>query len=264
HELFAAQAARTPDAVAVAGIGEELTYRDLERRAAGLALRIVDRGVLPGDRVAILMRPSASRVAAVLAVLAAGAAYVPLDPASPPERLEHMLRDAGARLLLADEPLEDEQIPVLIPDGSEAGGFAGLPSAAPDDLAYVVYTSGSTGAPKGVAIEHRQAVNTILDVNRRFALGADDRVFAVSALSFDLSVWDLFGTLAAGGTVVLPAPEERPDPAAWSARMRAAGVTVWDSAPPLLDMLVESGAPLPPTLRLALLSGDWIPVTLPG
>src|SRR6185436_9525773 len=79
HELFAAQAARTPDAVAVAGIGEELTYRDLERRAAGLALRIVDRGVLPGDRVAILMRPSASRVAAVLAVLAAGAAYVPLD-----------------------------------------------------------------------------------------------------------------------------------------------------------------------------------------
>jgi amino acid adenylation domain-containing protein len=264
HELFAEQAARTPDAIAVDGSGEELTYRELERRAAGLARRILGRGVRPGERVAILMRPSPSRVAAVLAVLAAGAAYVPLDPASPRERLEQMLRDSDARLLLADEPLEIAEMPVLIPGGSEAEGLAGLPSASPGDLAYIVYTSGSTGTPKGVVIEHRQAVNTILDINRRFGLGPEDRVFAISALSFDLSVWDLFGTLAAGGTVVLPASEERPDPAAWSARMAAAGVTVWNSAPPLLDMLVESGASLPPTLRLALLSGDWIPVTLPG
>jgi amino acid adenylation domain-containing protein len=266
HGLFAAQAARTPEAVAVDAVGEAVTYRELERRAAGLAWRLAGRGVLPGDRVAILMRPSASRVAAALAVLAAGAAYVPLDPASPRERLEHMLRDAGARLLLADEPLpeEDLAIPVLVPGPSEAEGFVGLPAAAPGDLAYIIYTSGSTGAPKGVVIEHRQAANTILDVNRRFAVRPADRVFALSALSFDLSVWDLFGTLAAGGTIVLPTPEDRADPAAWSARMLEAGVTVWNSAPPLLDMLVEAGAPLPPGLRLALLSGDWIPVGLPG
>jgi acyl-coenzyme A synthetase/AMP-(fatty) acid ligase/acyl carrier protein len=112
-------------------------------------------------------------------------------------------------------------------------------------------------------IEHRRAVNTLLDINRRFGVGEGDRVFAVSSLAFDLSVWDVFGTLAAGGTVVLPAPAPQPDPAAWAERMAECGVTVWNSAPPLLEMLVESQAPLPPTLRLALLSGDWIPVSLP-
>jgi acyl-coenzyme A synthetase/AMP-(fatty) acid ligase/acyl carrier protein len=114
-----------------------------------------------------------------------------------------------------------------------------------------------------VMIEHRQAVNTLLDVNRRFGVREDDRVFAVSSLAFDLSVWDVFGTLAAGGTVVLPAPAPQPDPSAWSERMAQCGVTIWNSAPPLLEMLVESQAPLPSTLRLALLSGDWIPVPLP-
>jgi len=144
---------------------------------------------------------------------------------------------------------------------------AAAPDQGPDDLAYVIYTSGSTGRPKGVAIDHRGAVNTVLDVNRRFGVGPADRVFALSSLSFDLSVYDLFGTLAAGGTVVFPAADLRRDPDHWSERLDACGVTVWNSVPALMEMLVDFAAeqarPLPGALRLALLSGDWIPVQLP-
>src|SRR5207244_1652956 len=142
------------------------------------------------------------------------------------------------------------------------------PVQGPADLAYVIYTSGSTGKPKGVMIDHRAAVNTLLDVNRRFGVGADDRVLALSALAFDLSVYDLFGVLAAGGTVVVPEPAAARDPARWAALLAAERVTIWNSVPALLRLLAEylegRGERLPPALRLVLLSGDWIPVTLPG
>ncbi len=256
HELFAEQAARTPGAVAVMGLDGDLTYAELAARSEELARRLIAQGVHPGDRVAILMHPSPDRVATVLAVLQAGASYVPLDPAYPQERLDFMVQDAGASLVLTEAFLAFSPLP------GEGGAMGEGPGVR--GLAYVIYTSGSTGQPKGAMIEHRQAVNTILDINRRFGVGAGDRVFAVSALSFDLSVWDLFGTLAAGGTVILPPQGEGPDPVVWAERLSACGVTIWDSAPPLLEMLVESGARLPETLRLALLSGDWIPVSLPG
>ncbi|HSF39662.1 MAG TPA: amino acid adenylation domain-containing protein, partial [Thermoanaerobaculia bacterium] len=258
HDLFYEQAARTPDALAILRKEGQTTYGDLARQADRLARRLRAKGVGPGDLVALLLEPSPERVAAVLAVLRAGAAYVPLDPAYPADRLDFMMVDTGAALLLTretlaaalEEPDEDDATP--------------LPAAAPDDRAYVIYTSGSTGRPKGVVIRHAAAVNTVRDVNRRFGVGPKDRVFAVSALSFDLSVYDLFGPLAVGAAVVLPEPSATPDPAAWSAALARHGVTVWDSAPALMDLLVSSGAPLPETLRLVLLSGDWIPLALPG
>ncbi len=276
HDLFAEQVARTPGAVAVMGLDVDLTYAELAARAEDLAGRLRAQGIRPGDRVAILMQPSPDRVAAVLAVLQAGAAYVPLDPAYPQERLDFMVQDAGASVVLTDPHPRPLSHPHSLPPGEGRIAVRRLLSSSPGGSgvrmgegsgvrAYVIYTSGSTGQPKGVMIEHRQAVNTILDINRRFGVGERDRVFAISALSFDLSVWDLFGTLAGGGTIVLPPPQtEGPDPAAWVERLAACGVTIWNSAPPLLEMLVESGARLPATLRLAMLSGDWIPVSLPG
>src|SRR5262249_13378752 len=120
---------------------------------------------------------------------------------------------------------------------------------------------------KGVMIDHRGAVNTILDLDRRHGVGPGDRVLALSALGFDLSVYDIFGTLAAGGAVVIPAEDERREPSAWLQRMRQTGVTVGASVPALTQMLVDPregrGEPLPPSLRLVLLSGDWTPVSLP-
>lgn len=127
----------------------------------------------------------------------------------------------------------------------------------PDDLAYIIYTSGSTGVPKGVMIDHRGAVNTILDINHRFGVSLEDRVLAVSNLNFDLSVYDIFGVLAAGGTIVMPDPEGVRDPAHWHDMMRKESITLWNSAPALMEMLVEYSSGknemFPKNLRLVLM-----------
>jgi len=257
HELFATQAAIQPSAPAVlAADGTVLTYGELDDRSSRVARSLLRRGIRPGDRVGVLAERSPSAVVAVLGILKAGAAYVPLDPAHPAERLALLTADAGASLVLSSETLASFDAT----DPTDAT----LPVVPPDALAYVIYTSGSTGVPKGVMNSHPQAINTLLDINRRFSVGPGDRVFAVSSLAFDLSVWDLFGSLAAGAAMVLPAPAAKPDPAAWAEIMARSGVTIWNSAPALLEMLVESGSPLPPSLRLVMLSGDWIPLSLPG
>jgi amino acid adenylation domain-containing protein len=264
HQLFAAQAARTPEAPAVLWRGGSWSYRELDRRAAALARRLAGRGIGLGDRVAILLEPAPERVAAVLAVLRTGAAYVPLDPTYPRGRLDFMVEDSGASLLLVAEGWEGSfGVPAL--EVTEEDSEGPSPAVAdPEAPAYVIYTSGSTGRPKGVVIRHEAAANTVLDVNQRFGVGPGDRLLAVSSLGFDLSVYDLFGPLAAGGAVVLPEPAAAPNPVSWAESMARHGVTIWDSAPPLMDLLLSSGAALPPTLRLALLSGDWIPLGLPG
>ncbi|MBI4662865.1 MAG: amino acid adenylation domain-containing protein [Verrucomicrobia bacterium] len=140
--------------------------------------------------------------------------------------------------------------------------------AKPDDLAYVIYTSGSTGVPKGVMISHRGALNTILDLHQRFSLSSSDRVLALSALGFDLSVFDVFGTLAAGGTIVLPDAALSRDPAHWASLLVKEKVTVWNSVPALMGLLLEQAEGFPEavgdSLRLILLSGDWIPIMMPG
>ncbi|TLF44526.1 non-ribosomal peptide synthetase, partial [Nonomuraea sp. KC401] len=132
----------------------------------------------------------------------------------------------------------------------------------PDMSAYVIFTSGSTGEPKGVEVSHRAALNTVVEVNERFAVGAEDRVLAVSALDFDLSVYDIFGLLSAGGALVLPEEDERRDPQRWAELCAAHGVTVWNTVPTLLDMLLVTAQELPVVLRVALVSGDWVGLDL--
>ncbi|HSF41084.1 MAG TPA: amino acid adenylation domain-containing protein, partial [Thermoanaerobaculia bacterium] len=271
-ELFFERAARQPDAPAVLWRGGEVTYGELARHALGIARRLRDHGVAEGDRVAIVMEPSPERLAAVFGVLRAGAAYVALDPAHPAERLALLLEDTEAALVLTAPGFED-RVPSasartlgIAPGGDPEAPDPGAlpePTAGPAALAYVIYTSGSTGRPKGVMISHAAAASTVLDVGRRFGVGPGDRAFAISSLSFDLSVFDVFGVLGAGGALVLPDPSPAPDPVAWAETLARHGVTLWNSAPALLDLLLSSGAPLPSTLRLVLLSGDWIPLTLP-
>jgi amino acid adenylation domain-containing protein len=134
-----------------------------------------------------------------------------------------------------------------------------------EQAAYVIFTSGSTGEPKGVEVSHRAAVNTVEDVCSRFGVGAGDRVLAVSGLDFDLSVWDVFGLLGAGGGVVLVEQDARREPGRWLELIARHEVTIWNSVPALLDMLlVTAGEALPQGLRLALVSGDWVGLDLPG
>jgi pyochelin synthetase len=256
HAEVFAQASRTPDAVAVTGPTSTLTYGELARRAGGVAEGLRAKGCAAGERVAIVLDKGPDQVVAVLGVLLAGGVYLPVDTTQPPLRRDKLL--AGVRHVLTRSWLEgvspSQDIPVV--DGGD-----------PDTLAYVIYTSGSTGDPKGVMITHRAALNTVEDVNRRFGVTAADRVLGLAQLGFDLSVYDIFGPLSVGGTLVLPDPARPADPSHWARLVADHGVTLWNSVPAQLQMLAHyllTETAAIPTLRLALLSGDWIPVTLPG
>ncbi|WP_406408554.1 amino acid adenylation domain-containing protein [Streptomyces halstedii] len=251
------------------GEREALAHDALARQALGVAGALVRRGVGRGSYVAVTAPKGAGQIAAVLGVLAAGAAYVPIGVDQPAERRTRILELSGARLVLDGSGLlepSEAGAEVLAIDAATRELPLGAPVPAdPDDTAYVIFTSGSTGLPKGVEISHRAAVNTVEDVNERFGIGPDDRVLAVSALDFDLSVWDVFGFLGAGGAAVLVPESGRRDAAEWLALCRLHAVTVWNTVPALLDMVLTAAddSPLPPAMRLALLSGDWIGLDLP-
>lgn len=269
HEGAFAAAVRSPDSPAVISGDTVLTHGEVAARAHAVARALDSAGCAPGDLVGVVMDKSWEQVVAVLGTLLAGAVYVPVDTHQPEARREQMLRDAKVRCALVRSGR------TALPEGVtaiEVDTLAPAPTTpvarlrAPDDLAYVIYTSGSTGSPKGVMISHRGAVNTIDDINHRFAVGAEDRVLALAHLGFDLSVYDVFGVLAAGGALVLPDPDRRADPSHWADLVARHGVTLWNSVPAQLHMVNEYLAtePVPlPSLRLALLSGDWIPVSLP-
>jgi len=275
HEPFLAWAARTPAAPAVIAPGLTMSYTELDRRSDHIARVLLGAAEGPGRLVGIVMEKGWEQIVAVLGILKAGAAYVPIDASVPPERLRLLMTAAGIRTALVQPWATD---PVGWPDGvaripveRDGDGGVGFPppdpsSAKPGDLAYVIFTSGSTGQPKGVMIEHAAALNTVADINRRYGVTAADRVLGLSALNFDLSVYDIFGLLGAGGAVVLPERSAAREPARWADLVREHRVTLWNSVPALMEMFTESslaqgldGLPL----RLVMMSGDWIPISLP-
>jgi amino acid adenylation domain-containing protein len=277
HELFEAQARRDPESVAVIAGDGSLQYGELNVRANRLAERLRQSGIGPESIVAICLHRSVELVVSLIAVLKAGGAYVPLDPDYPPDRLSLMLADSGAKVLLT----QSQFLPALCSHDAEVvlieGEWATVPDAAicnprsdvtPGNLAYVIYTSGSTGRPKGAMLDHRGRVNNFVDFNERFHVGAGDRVLALSSPSFDMCAYDVFGTLAAGAAVVMPEREKDRDPKHWAELMVKHGVSIWQSVPALLELLVDGwesfsiGTTLD-ALRVVLLGGDWIPVTLP-
>lgn len=276
HSLFFDQADRNPGKEALITTGKRMTYRELALRAVHIGQRLQSGGVKPNKLVAVVMDKGWEQIPAVLGVLCSGAAYLPVDYSVPRERLWHLLKDGEIGWVLTQSWLEQkldwpDDVKRICVDRENDFHEDALPlqiRQMPDDLAYVIYTSGSTGLPKGVMVDHKGAVNTILDINRRFQVTSEDAVFALSNLNFDLSVYDIFGTLAAGGTIVLPDNSLRKDPAHWLSLMEQGNVTVWNSVPALMQMLVEyvSGhrGIAPDSLRLIMLSGDWIPLDLPG
>ncbi|MDF5726640.1 MAG: amino acid adenylation domain-containing protein [Rhizonema sp. PD38] len=276
HTLFAAQVLQCPHQAAIMAGDRTLTYKELYCHANQVAHRLRQLGARPNQLVAVVMEKGWEQVVAVLGILTAGSAYVPIDPDFPQERRWHIIKQGEVQLVLTQSRLDTtlewpESVQRLSVDSLELENDYNEclePVQIPDDLAYVIYTSGSTGSPKGVMINHRGAVNTILDVNQRFSVGANDRVLALSSLSFDLSVYDIFGTLAAGGTIVIPKTTTIKDPAHWLDLIRLLQVTIWNSVPVFMQMLVEYVAERPnklpnTTLRLILLSGDCLPLSLP-
>ncbi|QES04574.1 amino acid adenylation domain-containing protein [Streptomyces venezuelae] len=276
HTAVVDQARRTPDRTAVVTTARSLGYGELLGRARAVAAALRDAGLRPGERVGIVTDKGWEQVVAVLGVLLADGAYLPVDTTQPALRRDAVLADAEARLVLSRSGL----LPTLdLAAGTRAIAVDTLypvdpfdavdpePRATPDDLAYVIYTSGSTGTPKGVMISHAAALNTVDDINARFSVTADDRVLGLAQLGFDLSVYDVFGPLSTGGALVLPDAERRGDPGHWAELLAGHAVTLWNSVPAQMQMLEEYLRTAPGVdvsrLRLALLSGDWLPVTLP-
>lgn len=274
HELFLASASENPAAPAVISSQRTITYGQLLALAERTAHWLQRHGAAPNTLVAVVMEKGWEQIVAVLGVLMSGAAYLPVDVHQPTSRRHSILADGSVRLALTQEKFDSLEWPndierLCITDDRLAREKAVVAEVltSPEDLAYVLYTSGSTGTPKGTMLPHRGPVNTILDVNRKFGVSDKDRAICLSALNFDLSVYDVFGMLAAGGALVLPDHDKVRDPAHWQDMITAHKVTLWNSVPTLQQMLVDylasSGKIDTSSMRLVMMSGDWIPIELP-
>ncbi|MFJ2796259.1 amino acid adenylation domain-containing protein [Streptomyces sp. NPDC087290] len=255
-DLFEAQVARTPDAVAVVAEGVEVSYAELDARANRLARLLIGRGVGPESVVAVVMERGVDMVVALLAVLKAGGAYLPIDPEYPADRIAFTLADAQAQSVLTGTELLSRlsgiegvaHVPrVVVDDPAVAGWLTALDSTAPsvaervllpEHPAYVIYTSGSTGRPKGVVVEHRALVNFLAAMQGRFALDADDRLVAVTTIGFDIAGLELYLPLLAGARVVLAGRDTVRDPRALRELLLSAGATVVQATPSLWHAVV--------------------------
>lgn len=274
HTLFAAQVQHRGAEPAIISSQGILTYQELYELSNQVGHRLRRLQVRPNQLVAIVMEKGWEQIVAVMGILASGAAYVPIDPGLPQQRREYLLENSEVKIVLTQSWLNETiewqpEIQRLCIDQEEFANESQQPLQpvqTPDDLAYVIYTSGSTGLPKGVMITHRNVVNVVVYTNQRFNIGSQDRILAVTALNHDLSVYDIFGLLAAGGTIVMPDACAAKDPAHWAELIVREKVTLWNSVPAMMKMLVESveqSGVLPASLRLAILGGDWLPVSLP-
>jgi len=265
HELVAARAAAAPDAVAVTDPSTVLSYAELEARAARLAVALAARGVRPRAVVAIATDRRAEMVVAALAVLRAGAAYLPLDPAYPRERLDLMLADSGAAALLFHDALRERlpatAIPALEVNTALPAAVASPEPVTADDLAYVIYTSGSTGTPKGVELRHRGLAQLVAWHRDYHGVSAADRATVLAGPAFDASVWELWPYLAAGASLHVADAATRGAPdrlLEWLARER---VTRTFLATPLAEAVMDAARDLAPSrrpaaLRTVLTGGD--------
>ncbi|MCP4700190.1 MAG: amino acid adenylation domain-containing protein, partial [Gammaproteobacteria bacterium] len=273
HTLFAKQAKRTPDLPAVISNEIRFSYQELYELSARIGNGLKKLGARPNVLIGVVMEKGWEQIPAVMGILSSGAAYLPVNATYPQDRINDLLTIGEVETVLAQPGILSK---ITLPDN--ISGYEITKNCFPDeeteieapvqsldDIAYVIFTSGSTGTPKGVVINHRAAVNTIVDINRRFSVSSDDRVLALSALNFDLSVYDIFGLLAAGGAVVMPAADGLRDPSHWAELMTENRVTLWNTVPALMQMLVEyqAGSSLNTPLRLIMMSGDWIPLDLP-
>ena len=280
HELFERRAREAPEAVAVEFEGRRFSYAEVERWANRLARHLRRLGVGTGSLVGVYLERCWQMVPVLLGILKAGGAYVPLDAEYPAARVRWILSSLGLRVLLTQREL-------LAANPEAVGGLDSLEHvlrveeeawrelpasppksfSGPEDLAYIIFTSGSTGTPKGVMLRHGPVLNLIAWVNSRFGMGPSDRVLFLTSLCFDLSVYDIFGMLAAGGVVRIASAREMRDPELLVRALVEEPVTYWDSAPAALQQIVPFFPAAPAAasrLRLVFLSGDWIPLSLPG
>jgi amino acid adenylation domain-containing protein len=290
HGLVEASAAARPDAIAVVDRDRRLTYAELDAWSNRVANLLLDLGVQRGDRVALYLEKSLEAVAALYGVLKAGAAYTPLDPGAPVARLGYIAGNCGARVVLTEAGKADtwaglveagampEAFVAMAGDPPEATAAGRPVLGGPDvddrsaaspavpvidlDLAYILYTSGSTGAPKGVKLTHRNALTFVDWAVAEFGVGPDDVLSSHAPFHFDLSVFDLYAAAEAGATLALVPPKASVFPSQIASFIEQARITVWYSVPSILTMLVLRGGLKGgefPTLRTLLFAGEVFP-----
>ncbi len=263
HDGFFRHALQQPDAPAVFASSGDLTYAQLRDQASTLAATLRANGIRSGDTIAVMGPKTAEQVPALLGILAAGGVYLPIGVDQPRDRVERILQTGqvslalvcGGRQLSLPVPaltiadvLHNANVDVVIEPASTD----------PAELAYVLFTSGSTGEPKGVEITHDAAMNTVEFITRHFEIGPSDRCLALSTLACDMSVLDIFATLQAGGVIVVVDEPQRRDPDAWARLINTHSVTVLNFLPGWLEMLVEVGAGRLSSVRVVPTGGDWV------
>ncbi len=260
-----------PENTAVIHKGEAYTYKQLADRADEISLYLSGQGIGVGDRVMIQMDKSFDLIAAIIGTIQTGAIYLPMPHDQPENRQLDIYEGAGASIMISDGICNiSSKIPgFIVGEDFTMPGVFEKPKIDPESLGYIIYTSGSTGKPKGVAIEHRAAMNTIQAVNKYVNLTEEDCLIGVSSVSFDLSVYDIFGALNVGASLVVPTEAERIDPSCWYELCCENKVTVWNSVPALMSLfldycLMSNKDRSKLKIKDIILSGDWIPMDLFG
>ena len=300
HQLFEGQVLSNPEQLAVEFRDTSVTYKELNQQANTIASVLRAKGIKNAAFTGVVIDRSLEMIEAVIAILKAGGAYIPFEPYLPNERIRKIVDDLSIKVIItcSSQMNKIKEIVKGLPhvetvicldmhmqslkersydmDGKEVVFITGVdsersdnlePASTPDDIAYIIFTSGSTGTPKGVVVRHRPAINLIEWVNKSFSVSKRDKLLFISSLSFDLSVYDIFGALGAGASLHLKSHEDIRDSEALANSIIKHGITFWDSAPPALQQLEPLFDRLEDKekskLRLVFMSGDWIPVTLP-
>ena len=267
HTMFVQQADKNPDKTAIITPDISITYKELYSSAFSLSKLLISYGASRNKLIGVVMEKGFEQVVSVLGILFSGAAYLPIDSNLPERRINRILKNSKAEIVLTDNPninfRKDTSVidfNIITFQDMDIRDFR--PCQSIDDLCYVIYTSGSTGNPKGVMIDHKGAVNTIRDINTRFSVTENDTTICLAELGFDLSVYDIFGTLGAGGTLVIPSEDQKKDPSHWLDLVAENQVTIWNSVPAMMAMMLEyaglKNKNILSSLRLIMLSGDKI------
>lgn len=268
--LFSDTVKNFPSNIALECSDKNFTYSQLDQLSDALAISIMKQHEITAvETIAVYLKKSWQQIVTVLSILKLGKVYVPLSTEDPVNRIENILEKAKVKLLITDfilrKPLTINNSEIYeIKDDSFTSEMKYIPkhSMSSNDIAYVIFTSGTTGVPKGVVMTHRSAANTILDLNEKLGISQLDKILGLSRLNFDLSVYDIFGIFAKGGCLVLPSEKHLKDPVSWLNLIEKHQITIWNSVPALMELLVKFSEEtrLRPFnyLRRILLSGDWI------
>ncbi|NHA02806.1 amino acid adenylation domain-containing protein [Mucilaginibacter sp. HC2] len=274
-DLFDEQVLKTPQNLAVVHDGKRVTYQELNDMANRLANFLKKSGVPKNAPISIVSHKSLEQIWGVLGIAKAGCYYIPVKGGLPKNRINELIVQSESKVVLVQRDYLDkidhsETVNVVVLEEalfSDEASTHETVKVSDTELAYIIFTSGSTGKPKGVMIDHRGVVNTLYDMNARFKITQNDKIFGISDLNFDLSVYDIFGVLACGAALILPLESERHHPDIWMKYVKDEGVTVWNSVPQIVNLLIdrqeETDDNLLTSLRLYFMSGDWIPLELP-